>query len=159
MYKHEPYKNILNLKQWRDMGNLTLTLVILWAYMSFSQYLIIWSGNLPEEIVYYVKRREGLWMLIGTALIFMHFLLPFFLLLSSRLKRTPAMLGGTVIFILLMRVVDLIFNVIPSFGRDVLPSDIGAFLMFGGVWFLLFTFALSKAEATPRYSLLPKEAH
>jgi hypothetical protein len=58
-----------------------------------------------------------------------------------------------------MRVVDLIFNVIPSFGRDVLPSDIGAFLMFGGVWFLLFTFALSKAEATPRYSLLPKEAH
>jgi hypothetical protein len=159
MCKHEPYKNILNLKQWRDMGNLTLTLVILWAYMSFSQYLIIWSGNLPEEIVYYVKRREGLWMLIGTALIFMHFLLPFFLLLSSRLKRTPAMLGGTVIFILLMRVVDLIFNVIPSFGRDVLPSDIGAFLMFGGVWFLLFTFALSKAEATPRYSLLPKEAH
>ncbi|MEO7454332.1 MAG: hypothetical protein ABIV13_06175 [Fimbriimonadales bacterium] len=159
MWKHEPYKYLLTVKQLRDMGNLTLTLVILWAYMSFSQYLIIWSGNLPEEIIYFVKRREGFWMQVGTALVFLHFLMPFFLLLSSRLKRTPAMLGGTVIFILLMRVVDLIWNVIPSFGRTVQLSDIGAFLMFGGVWFLAFTFALAKVEPTPRYSLLPKEAH
>jgi hypothetical protein len=159
MWKHEPYSHLLTTKQLRDMGNLTLTMVILWAYMSFSQFLIIWSGNLPEEIVYYVKRREGMWMQLGTALVFLHFLLPFFLLLSSRLKRTPMMLGGTVLFILLMRVADLTYNIIPSFGRTVQLTDIGAFLMFGGLWFVAFSMALAKSEPTPRYSLLPKEAH
>jgi hypothetical protein len=159
MWKHEPYSHLLTTKQLRDMGNLTLTMVILWAYTSFSQFLIIWSGNLPEEIVYYVKRREGMWMQLGTALVFLHFLLPFFLLLSSRLKRTPMMLGGTVLFILLMRVADLIYNIIPSFGRTVQLTDIGAFLMFGGLWFVAFSMALAKSEPTPRYSLLPKEAH
>lgn len=159
MWRHEPYKHLLTVKQLRDMGNLTLTMVILWAYMSFSQYLIIWSGNLPEEIVYYVKRREGLWLQVGTALIFAHFLLPFFLLLSSRLKRTAWMLGGTMTFILVMRVVDLTYNIIPSMGRNVQVTDVGAFLAFGGIWFLAAAQVLAKSEPTPRYSLLPKEAH
>ena len=159
MWKHQPYTDLLTVKQWRDMGNLTLTMTILWAYMSFSQYLIIWSGNLPEEIVYFVKRREGLWMAIGTILIFGHFMLPFFLLLSSRLKRTAWMLGGTVIFILAMRVVDLVWNMIPSMGRNVELTDVGAFLAIGGIWFFLFAQLLARAEPVPRYSLKPKEAH
>jgi hypothetical protein len=159
MSKHEPYKSLLTVKQWRDMGNLTLTMVILWGYMSFSQLLIIWSGNLPEEIVYFVKRREGVWLQVGTALVFGHFLLPFFLLLSSRLKRTAWMLGGTAVFILLMRFVDLVWNIIPSMGRPVQATDIGAFLAIGGIWLLCFAQILARVEPTPRYSLLPKEAH
>lgn len=158
MWKREAYTHLLTVRQWRDMGNLLLTMVILWGYMSFSQYLIIWSGNLPEEIVYFVKRREGIWMFVGTALIFAHFLLPFFLLLSSRLKRTPWMLGTTVVFILAMRVVDLMFNMIPSMGRELQLTDLGAFLGIGGVWFFVFAQLLARAEPTPRYSLLPKEA-
>jgi hypothetical protein len=158
MSKREPYSKLLTVKQWRDMGNLTLTLVILWGYMSFSQYLIIWSGNLPEEIVYFVKRREGFWMGVGTALVWAHFALPFFLLLSSRLKRTPWMLGTTMVAILVMRFVDLVWNMLPSMGRNLSAVDIGAFLGIGGVWLLFFSLLLARSEATPRYSLLPKEA-
>jgi hypothetical protein len=158
MAKREPYSKLLNVKQWRDMGNLTLTLVILWGYMSFSQFLIIWSGNLPEEIVYFVKRREGFWMAVGTALVWAHFALPFFLLLSSRLKRTPWMLGSTMVAILAMRFVDLVWNMLPSMGRNLSLLDIGAFLGIGGIWFVIFAQVLAKSEPTPRYSLLPKEA-
>ncbi len=158
MAKREPYSKLLTVKQWRDMGNLTLTLVILWGYMSFSQFLIIWSGNLPEEIVYFVKRREGFWMAVGTALVWAHFALPFFLLLSSRLKRTPWMLGSTMVAILVMRFVDLVWNILPSMGRDLSLVDIGAFLGIGGIWFVFFAQILARTEPTPRYSLLPKGA-
>lgn len=156
--KREPFSEILNVKQWRDMGNLVLTMVILWGYMSFSQFLIIWSGNLPEEIVYFVKRREGAWLAVGTALVWLHFALPFFLLLSSRLKRTPWMLGSTMVAILILRFVDLVWQILPSMGRDLSLVDVGAFLGIGGVWFFLFAQLLAKAEPTPRYSLRPKEA-
>jgi hypothetical protein len=158
VHKRDQYAPMLPMKQWRDMGNLLLTLVILWAYMSFSQFLIIWSGNLPEEIIYFVKRREGAWMTIGTLLIFGHFMLPFFLLLSSRLKRTPWMLGFTVVAILVMRLVDITFQIIPSMGRAFDLTDVGAFLGIGGVWVLLFSLVLSRSAVAPRYSLLPKEA-
>ena len=158
VHRRDDYAAMLPLRQWRDMGNLLLTMVILWAYMSFSQFLIIWSGNLPEEIVYYVKRREGTWLTVGTALIFAHFMLPFFLLLSSRLKRTPWMLGATVVAILVMRLVDLTYNIIPSMGRALDLTDVGAFLGIGGIWLLCFSLLMSKSNVAPRYSLLPKEA-
>lgn len=156
--KREPYSKLLTVKQWRDMGNLTLTLVILWGYMSFSQFLIIWSGNLPEEIVYFVKRREGFWLGVGTALVWAHFTLPFFLLLSSRLKRTAWMLGSTMVAILIMRFVDMVWIMLPSMGRNLSVVDVGAFLGIGGVWFAIFAQLLARVEPTPRYSLLPKEA-
>jgi hypothetical protein len=70
-----------------DLGKLTLAFVMLWAYLSFSQFLIIWSGNLPEETPYYIKRLTGGWQYFQLALILLHFALPFFLLLSRSLKR------------------------------------------------------------------------
>lgn len=155
-----PYNDFLTQLNWRDLGNLLLTMVILWAYMSFSQFLIIWAGNLPEEITYYAVRKEGIWQYVGTALVWLHFFLPFFLLLSSRLKRTPVMLGGVAIFIIVMRIVDLLWAVVPSQGREGLAlhwMDLAAILAIGGLWVFGFTWLLSSRRLLPRYTFAQPE--
>ena len=75
-----------------DLGNLMLAFTMLWAYMSFSQYLIIWSGNLPEEIPWYLRRTRGGWQWVALALIVFHFFLPFFVLLFRENKRQSRLL-------------------------------------------------------------------
>ena len=79
-----------------DLGNLLLAFIMLWAYMSFSQFLIIWSGNLPEEIPWYLRRTHGGWQWVALVLIVFHFFLPFFVLLFRESKRQPqlAAAGG-----------------------------------------------------------------
>lgn len=155
VYKRSPYFEQLPPNQFRDLGNLLLTLVILWAYMSFSQFLIIWSGNLPEETSYYLMRREGEWWYFGVGLIFLHFLLPFFLLLSSRLKKTPAMLQKVTIYILLIRIADIAWMVLPTFSRDGFPvswMDLAAFVGMGGIWVAFFCWNLRRIQLLPTYS-------
>ena len=74
-------------KHFHDLGKLLLTFVMLWAYFAFSQLLIIWAGNLPEEISFYMPRFVGPWRWIGLTMIVFEFALPFVLLLSRDLKR------------------------------------------------------------------------
>lgn len=155
----EPYAGKLFKNQWKDLGNLLFTLTVLWAYMSFSQFLITYSGNLPEFIPYYVKRNIGGWEYVGGVLIFLHFFFPFFLLLSSRTKRTPAMLGGVALFIVLVRFVDIIWNVVPSFQREgaaFLWSDVAAFVGIGGLWVAVLMWRLRTTVLYPNYVELPK---
>ena len=90
---------------------------MLWAYLSFSQFLIIWSGNLPEEIPWYIKRMQGTWGFIAIALVVGHFFLPFFLLLSRNIKRHPNLLSRVAVVVIVMRLVDLIWLVEPAFER------------------------------------------
>jgi hypothetical protein len=80
-------KDVFNESYLRDLGTLLFAFVMLWAYMCFSQYLIIWSGNLPEEIPWYLQRTAGGWQWVALALVLLHFALPFSLLLSRHLKR------------------------------------------------------------------------
>ena len=87
-----------------DLGKLLLAFVMLWAYFSFSQFLIIWSGNLPEEIPFFVDRLRGGWQYVSAAILLGHFALPFALLLSRDLKRRPRLLAQVAVVILLMRV-------------------------------------------------------
>jgi hypothetical protein len=147
--------------QWKDLGNLLFTLTILWAYMSFSQYLITYSGNLPEEIPYFIKRNVGGWEFVGGALIFLHFMLPFFLLLSSRTKRTPALLGGVALFIVLIRLVDVTWNVVPSLHREGFSfvwTDAAAVVGIGGFWIAVLMWRLRTTKLYPQYVELPKPA-
>ncbi|MCH8275305.1 MAG: hypothetical protein IH851_11000 [Armatimonadetes bacterium] len=150
----EPFSEFVTERLLRDLGNLLLTLVILWAYMSFAQYLIIWSGNLREEITYFVDRREGAWQLFGIALVFLHFMLPFFLLLSSHIKRSPKLLRAVAIWILVFRVADMLWTVIPSFHRTGVQlhwMDAAAFLGIGGLWVWVFARQLQRSPLLPRY--------
>src|SRR5262249_47290151 len=82
----EPVPQALNPTVWNDLGNLLLAFVMLWSYLTFSQFFLIWSGNLPEEIVWYKRRIEGGWEFLGWALILFYFALPFLALLIRDLN-------------------------------------------------------------------------
>jgi hypothetical protein len=97
-----------------DLGNLMLAFTMLWAYMSFSQYLIIWSGNLPEEIPWYLRRARGAWQWVALALIVFHFFLPFFVLLFRENKRHGRLLARVAAWILAMHWLDLVWLIVPA---------------------------------------------
>ena len=112
-----------------------LAFVMLWAYFSFSQYLIIWSGNLPLEISWYQHRVDTSWRLVGLSLIVFHFAVPFVLLLSRAMKREAASLVKVALLVLAVRVIDLFWLIAPAFHQQavsvswldlVLPAALGA---------------------------------
>jgi hypothetical protein len=128
-------------KPFRDLGNMLLTFVMLWAYMSFAQYLIIWYGNLPDEIVWYLPRQAGGWFWIAMALIFLQFFLPFFVLLGRRNKERLSRLAWVAILILVMRAVTLFWLIEPPLrpaGFSVRVWDVVMFLLLGAVWLRAF---------------------
>jgi hypothetical protein len=105
-------------RHFHDLGKLLLAFVMLWAYLSFSQFLIIWSGNLPEEIPWYLKRMQGTWGAVALLLVLGHFALPFLLLLSRDLKRHSGLLSKVALAVLVMRLLDLIWLVAPAFAAE-----------------------------------------
>jgi len=106
---------VLRTMHFHDLGKLMLALVMLWAYFSFSQFLIIWAGNLPEEIPWYIARIRGSWGAVAILLVVGHFFLPFGLLLSANLKKRSATIAKVAVWVLVMRLVDLIWYVAPAF--------------------------------------------
>src|SRR5258708_38989480 len=105
--RRPPLDRIVGPAHFHDLGNLTLAFVMLWAYFSFSQYLIIWAGNLPQEISWYVNRLQTGWRFIGVALVLFHFIVPFVLLLSRTMKREGRLIVKVAVAILLSRLLDL----------------------------------------------------
>src|SRR5690606_35799119 len=89
----KPLVDLLLPKHFHDWGNLILAFVLLWAYMAFSQFLIIWSANLPEEVSWYVYRTTHGWQILAIALVIFHFALPFLILLNRRSKRAASNLA------------------------------------------------------------------
>jgi hypothetical protein len=146
----EPMRRIVAPLHFHDLGKLLLALVMLWAYFAFSQFLIIWSGNLPEEIVWYTHRIHAAWGFLIVTIGILHFAAPFLFLLSRDLKRNPRKLVLIAMLIIVMRAVDLIWMLAPAFGhsRWVLV-DVVALLGFGGLWLALFTWQLGKRPLIP----------
>jgi hypothetical protein len=134
-----------------DLGNLLLAFLMLWAYMSFSQYLIIWSGNLPEEISWYLQRATHGWQWVAAALAVFHFAVPFVLLLARGNKRKRSVIAWIAIWVLIMRVVDVYWLVAPTFRPVVYPHwlDVAALAAVGGVWLTVFFFELSRQTVVP----------
>lgn len=144
-----------------DLGNFILGFVMIWAYLSFSQYLIIWSANIPEEAIWYYHRSQGGWQWIGLLLILFHFALPFFLLLSRRLKRKAVLLTILAVFIIAMRLVDLYWLIMPAFYPDGLHVhwlDLTILLAMGGGWIAVFIRRLAGQPLMPRYNPHGQEA-
>lgn len=103
------------VQSFNDLGNLLLAGVMIWAYFAFSQYLIIWSANVPEEAVWYAHRSGGGWQWVAVGLIGLHFVLPFALLLSRSVKRNPRALGWLAGLLFCARALDLYWLVVPAF--------------------------------------------
>jgi hypothetical protein len=144
-----------------DWGKLLLALVMLYAYFAFSQFLITWAGNLPEEIPFYLRRLHGGWQFIGLLIILFHFALPFGLLLSRARKRAPRSLRRIALLMLFMRVVDLVFFFAPSVHQggegewgtgDVLRSFLPMLSMavgLGGIWLWYYFGQLASRPLLP----------
>ncbi len=155
----EPMKRLLTNSRLRDLGTFMLATVMLWAYTSFSQLLIIWSGNLPEEITWYITRLEGGWEYIGYGLILFHFAIPFVFLISSTLKAKTKVLVTFAIWLLIARFFDLLWQTRPSFTKvDVYHStgftmhwlDIAITIGIGG---LLISFFFAQLKNRPLIAL------
>jgi hypothetical protein len=141
--RRPPLDRIVVPAHFHDLGNLLLAFVMLWAYFSFSQYLIIWSGNLPAEIAWYLNRLQTGWRAVGLILIVFHFAAPFAVLLSRRVKREPELLLKVAVGILIVRLIDLFWLIAPEFhvqGLSIswldilLPLSLSAFWLGCFVW-------------------------
>ena len=135
-----------------DLGNLLLAFVMLWAYLSFAQFLIIWSGNLPEEIAWYLNRMRHGWQWVAAALITFHFFVPFVLLLSRFRKRRVQWIATIAALVLFMRVVDTYWIVTPAFYGDHVTIhwlDIFALVGIGGVWLGFYARQLTTMPLLP----------
>ena len=160
LVKHEPMDALLKPAHFHDLGKLMFAFVMLWAYFNFSQFMLTYAANLVEEIPYMVTRTTHGWQYLALFLITFHFFVPWLLLLSRRIKRTPHQLVVIAVWILFVRYVDLFMMVSPEFtasGQNVHLVegeavsrifvhwlDLAAPLAIGGLWFWIFLTELRK---------------
>src|SRR5262245_23036764 len=152
LQKREPMIRVAQPAHFHDWGNLLLTLVMLWTYFAFSQYLIIWSGNLPEETTWYVARKHGGWGVIAIAIVILQFAFPFLVLLSRAAKKSSDRLASLALLILIMRFVDAVWLIEPAFNPEhfhVSWMDAIAPIAMGGLWLAAFSWQLQKRELVP----------
>jgi hypothetical protein len=132
-----------------DLGNFLLAFVMFWAYIAFTQFLIIWSGNLPEEATWYLHRAAGGWQWLAGALALFHFAVPFFLLLARATKRRPRRLAAVVALLFAMRIVEWNWLVMPAFYPQRLSISwvqLAATGAVGGFWLAAFGWRLAAAS-------------
>jgi len=149
--RSEPFAHVLKPDHLHDLGKLTLAFVMLWAYFQFSQFLIIWSANLPMEITFYLTRIEGAWVYVSAVIILGHFALPFLLLLNRDLKRGSA-LALVALYIIAMRFVDLFWLMGPRDGHAAPALSWMNFvtpLAIGGIWVAVFIWQLGSRPLLP----------
>jgi len=150
--RREPMNEVFAPRHYHDWGKLMFAFVILWAYFSISQFLIIWAGNLPDEISWYLPRFDTDWVVVSAALLIFHFGLPFVLLLSRDLKRHAKRLAGVAVFMLVLRWLDLLWQIAPSFhpeGFHLSWMDLVVPLAVGGLWLTWFAWELARQPLLP----------
>ncbi|HLJ50711.1 MAG TPA: hypothetical protein VKU01_32080 [Bryobacteraceae bacterium] len=150
----KPFSDVLNFQHFNDLGNLILTFTMLWAYMMLSQFLIQWSENLPVEIPWWIERFSNGWGYIAFFVGVFHFCVPFFLLLMRFVKRNPKILFWVAIWMIIVRIVDVFWIVIPSFRQPYLSvswMDLVAFIGIGGIWMAFFLFNMKKRPLLPMH--------
>ncbi len=159
LFRYRPMSELLKPDYVHDHGKLMLAFVMVWAYFSFSQWLIIWAGNLPEEITWYMKRLNGGWEAIGLFLVIFNFAVPFVLLLSRPFKRDVTRLVWLAVWLLLMRYLDLFWMIEPNFSKSftVTLSDIVVPVAMGGLWLAYFFRNLASIPLVPAYDAFAQE--
>jgi len=148
----EPLLKVVRPAQFQDLGSFLLTFVMLWAYLEFSQFLIIWGGNLSDEIPWYIRRMEGVWGNVGLLLVILSFFFPFFLLLFRHVKSKPRSLLIVALLVLLMRLVDMYWMVLPAFGGGNVRltwMDVALPFGMGCIWFAYFLWQLQRMPILP----------
>ncbi len=153
LFNYRPMSEMLKPDFVHDHGKWMLTFIMVWAYFSFSQWLIIWAGNLPTEITFYLKRLNGGWGSVGLFLALFHFAIPFAILLSRPFKRNIRKLVWLAVWLMLMRYVDLFWIIEPNFSRTltITVADIVVPIAIGGFWLAYFFHNLGSLPLLPAY--------
>jgi len=159
LFRYKPMSDLLKPEQVHDHGKFMLTFIMVWAYFAFSQWLIIWAGNLPEEITWYMRRLNGGWGYVGLFLVLFHFAVPFVFLISRPFKRDITRLVWLAAWLMLMRYVDLFWVVEPNFSLtfNVTWLDIVVPIAMGGLWLAYFFRNLSAMPLVPAYDVFAVE--
>jgi hypothetical protein len=147
-----PLSEFLGGRHLHDLGKMMFAFTMFWAYVSFSQYLITWSGNLPEEISWYLARFRGGWGWVAAAVLLFQFALPFLMLLSRQANRNPRTLGAAATLLVAMRFVDVAWLVLPAFSPGVFRigwMDLAAPIGLGGLWLAFFVRNLADRPLLP----------
>jgi hypothetical protein len=151
----EPFASYIQHRHLHDLGKLLFAFNMLWAYFSFSQLLIIWSGNQPEEITFYHQRLQGSWGVVSVGVLLLHFFLPFLVLLSHDVKRNRKLIPVVAAWMIAMRVLDIYWLTQPEFLSSpfekpiAIAWDLVAVLGLGGLWFWLFAAQLKRRPLLP----------
>ena len=153
LFNYQPMSILLKPSFVHDHGKFMLTFIMVWAYFSFSQWLIIWAGNLPDEITWYYRRLHGGWQSVGLFLVVLHFFVPFFLLLSRPFKRDITRLVWLAAWMLVVHYVDLFWHIEASFSKTltVTLADVVIPFAMGGIWIAYFCRNLSSQPLVPAY--------
>jgi hypothetical protein len=156
----EPFGRLVHGQNLIDLGNLLLTFMVLWAYCAFSQLLLIFAGNIREEVTWYLQRERPGWLGVALVLIAGHFFLPFFLLLQRAIKRRPAALATLAAFLLVMRLVDAYWLIVP--GVEAAEGFHWLYLVtpfaVGGLWLAAFVRRLRGVRLVPANEPLVEKA-
>ena len=142
----------VTVEHYHDMGKLVFAFVVFWTYIAFSQYMLIWYGNLPEETFWYQRRQTGQWTWWSILLLAGHFVVPFFGLISRIPKRRKGLLAAAAVWVLFMHFVDLYYVVMPHTSAERIPLsivDVACFLGIGGI------FVAAAAHRMAKISLIP----
>jgi hypothetical protein len=156
-----------------DLGTLTMAFIMVWAYLSFCQFLLIYSGNLPVEVPWYVKRFDGVWGWVATSLLLLNFFLPFLLLLNPSIKRNRRHVTAIAALVLFMRVVEVVWLIVPAFSghghggstEEHGTSFIGVLLypaaLVGviGLWLAYYLWQIRRLPLLPQYNPAEEAAH
>lgn len=158
--RFRPMCDLLQRRHMHDYGKLMLAFTMLWGYTNFCQLLIIWSGNIPEETVWYLGRLRGGWEYVGAIILVFHFIVPFLLLLSQGLKKNPRTIIPVAIWILMMRSIDMFYHSLPSARLhgahgtsevtfSALIGTLAALAGIGGFWMTLYLRELARRPLVP----------
>ncbi len=154
------YGSVIGSQQYHDIGNMIFAFLILLTYMATGEYIIIWSGNLPEEVEHYILRDHAPWTQLALVLAVLHFFIPFALMLMKSNKRNPKRLVKIAFFLLIMRAVEYFWLIMPTLRQDnphVHWLDVVAPIGLFGIWFYVFLGSLKSRPFLPQHE--PRFAH
>src|SRR5580658_4623412 len=153
LFSYKPMSEMLSPDFVHDHGKWMLAFTMVWAYFNFSQWLIIWAGNLPAEITFYIRRINGGWGYVGLFVVIFHFAVPFAMLLSRPFKRNIRKLVWLAAWMLLMRYIDLFWIIEPNFSKtfNITLADVVLPIAIGGLWLAYFFRNLGALPLLPAY--------
>ncbi|REJ84165.1 MAG: hypothetical protein DWQ36_17215 [Acidobacteria bacterium] len=151
LHRQQPLDDVLTKRHFHDYGKFTLALVMFWAYMTLSQFLITWSGHIPEFTQWYDARNTGGWKSYTVPLIVLHFFVPFLILLSASLKKQPSKLVLVALYMLVMRFFDLYWQAAPNWHETLTFHwlDVTTLVAVGGLWLFVFVRELKRRALLP----------